>query len=55
MEKTSVKLLCAAGALMLLAGGLFAFLRLWLYAALLGVGALGCLAGALCSKNGTGR
>ena len=32
---------------MLLAGCIFAFMKWWLYAALLGAGALGCLAGAV--------
>lgn len=47
MRDTTVRLLAAAGVLMLLAGGIFAFLRLWIYAALLLAGAFGCLAGAL--------
>lgn len=47
----SVRLLLAAGALMLLAGGLFAILQRWIYAALLGAGALGCLTAAICFKN----
>ena len=47
MRDTTVRLLAVAGVLMLLAGGIFAFLRLWIYAALLLAGAFGCLAGAL--------
>lgn len=47
MNGTTVKLLFAAGALMLLAGVIFAFMRLWIIAGLMGAAALGCLAGAL--------
>lgn len=47
MNGTTVKLLFAAGALMLLAGVIFAFMRLWVIAGLMGAAALGCLAGAL--------
>ena len=43
MEK-AVRLLAAAGVLMLLAGALFALIRQWVYAALIWAGALGCLA-----------
>ena len=50
----SVRLLAAAGALMLLAGGLFALIQRWIYAALLGAGALGCMAAAICFKNRRG-
>ena len=46
MEKT-IRLLAAAGVLMLLAGALFALIRQWVYAALIWAGALGCLAAAL--------
>ena len=46
MEKT-IRLLVAAGVLMLLAGMLFALTRQWVYAALIWAGALGCLAAAL--------
>ena len=42
-EKT-IRLLAAAGVLMLLAGALFALTRQWVYAALIWAGALGCLA-----------
>ncbi len=51
MKQTTVRLLAAAGVLMLLAGCIFAFMRLWLYAALLGAGAFGCLVGAMNFKN----
>ena len=44
---TIVRLLLAAAVLMLLAGVIFALLRLWIYAALLGVGALGCADAAM--------
>ena len=50
-NKVTVRLLVAAGGLMLLAGGIFAFLKLWLYAALLAVGAFGCLIGAANFKS----
>lgn len=50
MEKT-VRLLAAAGVLMLLAGALFALTRQWVYAALIWAGALGCLAAALNFRN----
>ena len=43
MEKT-IRLLAAAGVLMLLAGAFFALTRQWVYAALIWAGALGCLA-----------
>ena len=57
-NKITVRLLVAAGALMLLAGGIFGFLQLWLYAALLAVGAFGCLVGAMnfkTRKDGDGK
>ena len=50
-NKVTVRLLVAAGVLMLLAGVIFAFLKLWLYAALLAAGAFGCLTGAMNFKN----
>lgn len=52
MEKT-VRLLAAAGALMLVAGAIFGFLGRWLYAVLIWVGAFGCLIAALNYKNRT--
>ena len=50
MEK-AIRLLVAAGILMLLAGAIFGFLDQWLYAALLWAGALGCLAAVLNSRK----
>ena len=46
MEKT-VKLLAAAGVLMLLAGAIFGFMRQWICAGLLLAGAFGCLIATL--------
>lgn len=43
----TVRLLIAASVLMVHAGGVFAFMKLWLYAVLLSVGALGCMVGAI--------
>ena len=51
MSKIPFVLLITAGVLMLHAGGIFLFMRLRLYAALLGAGTLGCLAGAVNFKN----
>lgn len=51
MNKTAFTLLITAGILMLLAGGIFAFIKLWLYAAMLGAGVLCCLAAAINFKN----
>ena len=50
-NKVTVRLLIAAGVLMLLAGIIFAFLKLWLYAALLATGTFGCLIGATNFEN----
>ena len=50
MEK-AIRLLVAAGILMLIAGAIFGFLGQWLYAALIWAGALGCLAAALNFKK----
>lgn len=50
-NKITVRLLVAAGALMLLAGGIFGFLKLWLYSALLAAGASGCLIGVMNFKS----
>lgn len=44
-------LLLAAGALLLLSAGIFLFMKLWFYAALLGTGAFGCATAALSFKN----
>lgn len=46
-NQTAVRLLIAAGVLMVSAGGIFAFMKLWLYAVLLDVGALGRIVGAI--------
>lgn len=46
-KNTSVRLLVAAGALMLLAGCIFGFIGQWIYAALVWVGAFACAAAAL--------
>lgn len=48
---TAVRLLIAAGVLMLLSGCIFAFTRQWVYTALVWVGAFGCLTAALCFRN----
>lgn len=50
-EQDSVYIVDHSGILMLLAGGIFAFIKLWLYAAMLGAGALCCLAAAINFKN----
>lgn len=47
----AVRLLIAAGVLMLLSGCIFGFTRQWVYAALAWVGAFGCFAAALCFRN----
>ena len=47
----AVRLLAAAGVLMLLTGCIFGFTQQWIYAALVWVGAFGCLIAALCFKN----
>lgn len=53
MEIT-IRLLVAAGALMFLAGVIFAFLHQWWLMVLLWVGALGCGVAALNFKNRKG-
>lgn len=50
-NRITVRLLIVASVLMVHAGGVFAFMKLWLYAALLGAGALGCMVGAINFKN----
>lgn len=50
VEKT-VRLLLAAGILMILAGCIFGFINQWIYAALVWVGAFGCCVAALNFKN----
>lgn len=47
----AVRLLIAAGVLMLLCGCIFGFLRQWIYAALVWAGAFGCLVAALNFKK----
>lgn len=54
MEKT-VKLLAAAGVLMLLAGAILGFMRQWICAGLLLTGAFGCLIAALNFRNRKNR
>lgn len=49
---TNVRLLLAAGILLLLAGGVLVCLRQWHCAALSGAGALGCMTGAKAFHNG---
>ena len=51
MNEMTVRLLWMAAGLLLVSGCIFAFLTLWRYAALMGVGALGCAAGAWNFKN----
>lgn len=52
MNETNVRLLWAAAGLLLVSGCIFACLTLWRYAVLMGVGALGCAAGAWNFKQG---
>ena len=47
----SVRLLTAAGVLMLLSGCIFGFTQQWIYAASVWVGAFGCLIAALNFKD----
>ena len=51
MNKLSVRLLLAAAALLLIAGGIFAILQVWLCTSLLWTGAFGCLMAALNFRN----
>ena len=51
MNKLSVRLLLAAAALLLIAGGIFAILQVWLYTGLLWAAAFGCLMAALNFRN----
>ena len=46
-DMKTTTLLTAAGILMLLSAAIFAISGSWIYAALLGAGGFGCLAGAL--------
>ncbi len=50
-KQIAVRLLMAAGVLMLLAGCIFGFLQQWLPAVLVCVGAFGCLVAALNFKK----
>ena len=47
----SVRLLVVAGVLMLLSGCILGFTQRWVYAALVWVGAFGCMVAALNFKN----
>ena len=47
MEQLPARLLLTAGILLLIAGGIFAILQVWLYTDLLWAGAFGCLLAAL--------
>lgn len=49
--EVSVRLLVAAGVLMLLAGCIFGFIQQWVYAALIWVGGFGCAIAALNFKK----
>ena len=51
MEQLSVRLLLTAGILLLIAGGIFAILQVWLCTSLLWTGAFGCLMAALNFRN----
>lgn len=53
-KNSSVRLLLAAGVLMLLSGCIFGFTQHWIYAALVWVGAFGCLVATLNFKNRKG-
>lgn len=50
--KSTYWMLAAAGLLLLLSGGIFALLRQWVIAVLIGVGAMGCLAAAFNVSDG---
>lgn len=50
-KEITIRLLLTAGVLMLLSGCICGFLRQWVYAALVWVGAFGCLVAALNFKN----
>lgn len=51
MKEKTVRLLVAAGILMLLSGVILGFTQQWIYAGLVWVGAFGCMVGALNFKN----
>lgn len=50
-KQIAVRLLVAAGVLMLLSGCIFGFTQQWVYAALVWAGAFGCLVAALNFHN----
>lgn len=50
-KQIAVRLLITAGVLMLIAGCIFGFTQMWIYAALVWVGAFGCLVAALNFKK----
>ena len=52
---SSVRLLIAGGVLMLLSGCILGFTQRWLCAALVWIGAFGCLIAALIFKNWKGK
>lgn len=54
-KPSTIRLLVAAGVLMLCAGCIFALLQQWIYAALLGIGACNCLIAGLNFKNRKGE
>ena len=51
MEQLSARLMLTAGILLLIAGGIFAILQVWLCTSLLWTGAFGCLMAALNFRN----
>lgn len=51
MSEKSIRLLLAAGLLMLVSGCIFCFLSQWIYAALVWVGGFGCCISAVNFKN----
>ncbi len=55
MNETAVSLLIMAGVLMLFAGVIFVFTKQWVPAAMVFVGAFGCLIAALNFKKRNGK
>lgn len=51
MKETTVRLLGTASILMLLAGGIFCFTKLWIYVALMWTGAFCCAVAVMLFKN----
>lgn len=51
MSEKTIRLLLAAGLLMLISGGICCFLGRWIYAALVWIGAFGCFVSAVNFKN----